>query len=223
MRFRMLLLMAIVLTSKIIIFAADDPAQSQAIREIERLGGVVERDDKLPGRPVTGIHFPNLSNFGDEHLTLLKPLTKLTNVWLNNTKVCGTRIRGGGLRELRTLSSLTTLNLFACKISDSGMSQLAELRNLRYLDLQHTQITDVGLKELKQLKNLETLDLGSDRITDAGLRELGGLKKLSSLTVDSNQITDAGLVDLKELTKLANLKLQHEPGHGRRREGTERA
>ena len=35
--------------------ATDNRDESQAIREIERLGGKVERDEKLPGRPVTAV------------------------------------------------------------------------------------------------------------------------------------------------------------------------
>jgi hypothetical protein len=33
--------------------AADRLDETQAIREIERPGGIIERDAKLPGRPVT--------------------------------------------------------------------------------------------------------------------------------------------------------------------------
>ena len=41
MRFRLPLLIAVALAWNIAVFAADDAAESQAIREIERLGGVV--------------------------------------------------------------------------------------------------------------------------------------------------------------------------------------
>ena len=60
------LLIAIVLVPSGSLFAAGQVAESRAIREIERLGGVVERDDKLPGRPVIEVSFRLNSPFGDE-------------------------------------------------------------------------------------------------------------------------------------------------------------
>ena len=55
MRFRLPLLIAVALASNSAVFAAGDAAESQAIQDIERLGALVERDDQLPGRPVTGV------------------------------------------------------------------------------------------------------------------------------------------------------------------------
>ncbi len=174
----MLLVIAIVLTSKCVLFAADDPVQSQAIRELERLGAIVERDHKRPGSPVTGVRFRENSRFGDEDVPLLRPLTNLATLDLSNTKVCGTHIRGAGLRELRTLASLTTLSFGPSQISDAGLDQISELRNLRILDLPYAEITDAGLLKLKDLKQLTKLNLTATKIGDAGLRQLGQCKHL---------------------------------------------
>ena len=96
-----LLLLAVALQLHSMVIAADIPNEAQAIREIERLGGIVEKDAKLPGRPVTAVRFRFGSDFGDEHVPLLTPLTKLTTLNLQGTKVCGTHVTGAGLRELR--------------------------------------------------------------------------------------------------------------------------
>ena len=49
MRFRSPLLIAVALALDGAVFAAGDAAESQAIRDIERLGALVERDDKTAG------------------------------------------------------------------------------------------------------------------------------------------------------------------------------
>ena len=103
MRFHAVLLFAVSLAPNSAAVAADNPDEAQAIREIERLGGIVERDDKLAGHPVTQVGFRFRSDFGDEHLRLLKPFTKLVILDLSRTKVRGTRIKGTDLRELNGL------------------------------------------------------------------------------------------------------------------------
>ncbi len=57
MRLRIPLLIAVALAPNRAVFATDDPAESRAIRGLERLGAIVERDHKRPGSPVTGIRF----------------------------------------------------------------------------------------------------------------------------------------------------------------------
>ncbi len=68
--------------------ATDKLDEAQAIRETERLGGKVERDDQLPGRPVTGVSFRVGSDFGDEDVPLLNRFTRLTKLDLSGTMIC---------------------------------------------------------------------------------------------------------------------------------------
>jgi internalin A len=128
---------------------AADLDELPAIREIERLGGIVQRDNKLPGRAVVGVDFGGREGVGDKDLSLLKSLT-----------------------------DLTTLNLTITHITDAGLEELRELKKLTDLDLFGTSITNAGLKEVGQLKTLVTLDIGGSQITDVGLMELRELKKL---------------------------------------------
>ena len=124
--------------------------QTQAVREgkavnaILKLGGNVERDEKLPGRPVVGVNL-DLTKATDSDLKDLKELTglKALNLW-------GTQITDAGLKELKELKGLQQLYLVGTKITDAGLKELKGLEGLQVLWLDHTQITDAGLKDLKQ-------------------------------------------------------------------------
>ena len=144
----LLVFFAVILAPNSAMIAADNLDESQAIREIERLGGKVERDETLPGRPVMAVGFGANSRFQDMDVPLLKPFTKLTRLDLSHTEICGTHIRGAGLTELRGLKNLTTLYLNDTQISDAGLKELKEiLKNLTTLGLSGTKITGAGMKE----------------------------------------------------------------------------
>ena len=153
MHFQTVLLLAVALALNSAVIAADNLDESAAIREIERLGGKIKRDDTLPGHPVTAVSFRMASPFEDADVPLLKPFTNLTTLDLRGTKICGTHIMGAGLKELRELKKLTTLDLSDTKITDAGLAEL-ELNNLTTLHLSRTTIKDAGLKQLRKLKNL---------------------------------------------------------------------
>jgi hypothetical protein len=142
-------------------------AESLAIKEIKRLGGRIERDDKLPGHPIKGISFKSGRRFEDKDVRMLKGLKHLTELDLALTK-----ITDHGLKELGQLKNLTKLNLAWAKITDEGLKEVSQLENLAQLNLALTNITDEGLQELGRLKNLTELDLRGTKITDKGLQEL---------------------------------------------------
>ncbi len=80
--------------------AADQADESQAVREIEQLGGQVTRDDKAPGRPVTAVSFEGEATagrrFGDEDLYRLVAFKELTTLhfqgsWITDAELRGTR------------------------------------------------------------------------------------------------------------------------------------
>src|SRR5262245_32041096 len=86
-------LLALVVTGR-----ADEAA---AVKAIEKLGGKVTRDDKLPGKPVVAV------------------------------------------------------DLGGTTVTDAGLKELKELKTLQSLEIGSTQVTDTGLKELKELKTLQ--------------------------------------------------------------------
>ena len=61
------------------------------------------------------------------------------------------------------------LIFFATKVTDAGLKDLKSLESLTFLDLSWTEISDAGLKELKTLKKLATLRIVHTNATDAGI------------------------------------------------------
>jgi len=93
--------------------------EATAVKAIEKLGGTVTRDAKLPRKPIVGV------NLG------------------------GTDVTDAGVKELKELKSLQTLNLNGTDVTDAGLKQLKELKHLQTLDLRGTKVTDAGVKELQ--------------------------------------------------------------------------
>jgi len=116
--------------------------EASAAKAVEKLGGKVTRDEKLPGKPVTGV------------------------------TLGGGRVTDAGLKELKELTQLTTLSLNHARVTGAGLKQLKDLKRLTSLALHNTKVTDADLKELKDLKQLTTLYLNMTGVTDAGLKEL---------------------------------------------------
>jgi internalin A len=154
-----------------------DDAEDKAVAFVEKLGGRVARDEKLPGKPVNGV------------------------------QLSFSAVTDAGLKELAPLQNLTRLGLDSTKVTDAGLKELVTLKNLQELYLYHTQVTDMGLKELARLKNLTTLELTYTKVTNTGLKELAPLKNLTALRLSYTQVTDAGLKGLAAFENLEELHL----------------
>ncbi|MCX5654840.1 MAG: hypothetical protein NTY65_09365 [Planctomycetota bacterium] len=94
--------------------------EGDAVSAILKLGGKVERDEALPGRPIVEVD-------------------------LSKTKVTDADLKG-----MKELKGLQRLLLGDTTITDAGLKDLKELKGLKNLGLAKTQITDAGLKDLKQ-------------------------------------------------------------------------
>ena len=77
-----------------------DDAEDKAVAFVEKLGGRVTRDEKLPGKPVIGVHL-SFSTVTDVGLKELAPLKNLTSLVL-----AGTQVTDVGLKELRHSKTL---------------------------------------------------------------------------------------------------------------------
>ena len=148
--------------------ARADDAEDKAVAFVEKLGGYVVRDEKVPGKPVVVVNMARA------------------------------RMTDAALKELASLKNLTTLYLHGTKVTDAGLKELVPLKNLTALYLDDTKVTDKGLKELMPLKNLTTLHLQDTKVTDAGLKELTPLKNLTALYLDNTKVTDAGVKELQK-------------------------
>ena len=109
-----------------------------------------------------------------------------------------------GLKTLKGLDEVISLNLRDTKITSSGLVHLKDLSSLRRLHLERTGIGDAGLAHLSGLQNLEYLNLYQTEITDKGLSQLSGLKNLRKIFLWNTKVSDAGVEKLqKALPKLS--------------------
>src|SRR5205807_667167 len=112
--------------------------EASAVKAVEKLGGKVTRDDKLRDKPVIAVN------------------------------LTGTQVTDAGLKELKDLKQLTTLDLTDAVVTDAGLEELKHLKQLTTLNLNATPVTGAGLKELKDLKQLTTLYLSHTPVTAVG-------------------------------------------------------
>lgn len=206
-------------------------ASREAIARIEKLGGSIRTDERIPGESVVWVSLRRTDLTHED----LKAVSMLDNVQLLDLSFTDTT--NAGLRELARLKKLRTLDLRATIVSDAGMNELAALPNLQSLDLSHPPpgyprrvipahkiresprplkcvdiflfpVTDAGIKELARLRSLQSLDLSGTRVTDAGLKELAVLPKLQVLNLSRTAVSDAGLKHLKLYPRLQKLSLK---------------
>jgi len=112
-------------------------------------------------------------------------------------------------RLIRSLSSLTCLNLYECSnLTKKGLGRLSDLRQLSNLDLSFCFVEDETLENLASLSNLQNLTLYScARITDSGLSRLSSLSKLQVLSVIyCPKITETGVKRLSEALYACKIK-----------------
>ena len=110
----------------------------------------------------------------------------------------GSPVTDAGLKHLRGLTNLETLELSHTQITDDGLKHLTGLPNLNYLELAGTKITDAGLECLKGMTNLDSLNLGSTLVTDGGLAMLKRLTKLKQLELSCTRVTSQGIEELRK-------------------------
>src|SRR5262245_42652556 len=81
------------------------PDEATAVKAVEKVGGMVTRDDKQPGKPVVYVKLYD-TKVTDERLKVLKELKSLQHLNLRRTEVSD-----AGLKVLKELKSLQTLVL----------------------------------------------------------------------------------------------------------------
>lgn len=131
--------------------------------------------------------------------TDLKYLTSLTSLTIQNSSVedysflhtltslefldlSGSLISAETLEAIGTLSSLTTLKLSGCGLSN--ILPLAQTTAITALDLSDNSITNIGV--LSNYAELTTVDLSSNAVSD--LSALSALDKIITLNIASNDV-----------------------------------
>jgi hypothetical protein len=117
--------------------------EGSAVEAIEKLDGVVIRDDKAPGKPVIKVDLYNKPVM-DEDLKVLKELKRVQVLRLSLTQVTD-----AGLKELRDLKQLKELNLYGTQVTDAGLMELKDLKQLKDLNVKKTKVTNEGVADLK--------------------------------------------------------------------------
>jgi hypothetical protein len=179
--------------------------QQVAIREIEQLGGRVER--RAPGPEWLRRTFGNTwttwfgdvvavdytaSAVTDADLTNLQKLPNLELLTLADTK-----LTDRGLDHVQRLTSLRALVLTSTSVSDAGIARIENMPQLEGLGLIDTAVTDAGLERLKVLVHLKDLGLTSTSVTDVGLAHLHGLKELRLVCIERTRTSDEGVAELQ--------------------------
>ena len=94
--------------------------EASAVKAVEKLGGKITRDDKLPGKPVIGVD------------------------------LYGAQVTDAGLKELKDLNQLTSLDLHQTQVTDAGLKELKDLKQLTSLNVYETQVTANGVADLQK-------------------------------------------------------------------------
>jgi hypothetical protein len=160
------------------------------VAQVERLGGHIKMDDKVPGLLI-GIDL-HQTRVRDADLEMLHGLTGLRTLNLYSTS-----ITDAGLAHLSGLTGLQTLHLNGTSISNTGLEKLRGLTSLRELSIYDTKVSDEGLRHLAGLTTLQNLTLGGKQITDSGMKHLVGLKELRQICLSGTSVTDAGIKELR--------------------------
>jgi WD40 repeat protein len=103
----------------------EERAIERAAAAIERLNGVLTRDDKAPGKPIIKVRFQDSRWPGDyEHVGLLNQRHPLTDDDLATLQP-----------HLESLAELQEIDLAATAITDKGLEYLKGLQHLKMLEL----------------------------------------------------------------------------------------
>jgi hypothetical protein len=127
------------------------------------------------------------------HFTLCGRLPALTCL-----KLMGETLTEG-LRCVGGLTSLTTLRLWSSNVTDVALRELRTLRSLTHLNLSECElVTDVGVRELRKVPSLTHISLYTlSNVTDVALQEIIPLTALTHLHVSGCSTSQAGRDALK--------------------------
>jgi len=201
--------------------------QGKVIADIYRMQGLVSRDKKSAGQPVTGVWLRG-NEITDAFLERLKVFDNLQTLSLMGTGfTTDGLIHLKGLRDLRTLAVAgpSVSNAFLDRLrefpqfcdlrlmvmdplGDASLEHVGRLAQLRSLELGGIKLTDAGLAHLRGMTQLQKLRLHQTSVTEAGLQHLSGLTKLEKLDLGDIPLSDAGLAHLQGLSRLERLDLR---------------
>ncbi|MDG2467964.1 MAG: hypothetical protein P8M80_01675 [Pirellulaceae bacterium] len=140
----------------------------------------------------------------DDSMAVLAKFPKLQQIRVGQTK-----IGDEGLQHLKSLKTLTALDLTDCnRVSDAGLAYLVALPKLKMLKVWGQGVTNEGLKSIGQMKSLEVLGMNDTRIDDEGMQAINTLEKLKEVSFGRTAISDFGIMQLTGSTGMKKMVLR---------------
>jgi WD40 repeat protein len=176
------------------------------LSENEKLyDGVLPQFAKLSRLTWLNLLTRNKGELSDNALVHLKGITTLNGLILGGSRA---RITDTGLANLSGLVNLESLFLDGTQVTNGGLKHLRGMTKLRTLELNHLKgVTDEGLAELSVLSNLNRLSLPGTGVSDAGLAHLCRIKTLTSVYLNRTKVTAEGVKRLK--ASLPSCRVMH--------------
>ncbi len=157
---------------------------------------------------LSGTEFPNLREVdleGENAITDITPLKGYSLTNLNLEKVDITPENREGYQEtIESLTSLETLYMPYCRVTDADTAMFASLQNLKTLVLNMNELTNTDFC-LQLPESLTTLGLHGNAIRS--MAPLSRLKNLEILGLGDNYVTDFSFVS--QLEKLTDGDVRH--------------
>lgn len=156
---------------------------------------VVDRKlTKFPRLPKLRLLKLSGNQLGDGALATIgtAELHALESLFLSRTDVTD-----DGLRLLRPLKKLHELALSETRVDGKGFSALAR-SNIRFLRVARTPLNPMALGSLADYPELVALDVGGTQLTDADVPNLLRLRKLVYLNVARTGLSKAGIARLRD-------------------------
>ncbi|MDX2106437.1 MAG: protein kinase [Candidatus Melainabacteria bacterium] len=158
-------------------------------------------------------HEFTLSNTSNEVVCVFKrfavdqDLKKIEGKNIQNVVLKGChQLKGPGLQYLSKLP-LTALDLEETSVDDESIKNLASLSRLSTLKISSANLSDACVEEIIKLKNLEILFLASENLTNKAAQLMTSLPKLRFLKLESIKLNDDVMSDLSKIKQLEGLSL----------------
>lgn len=151
----------------------------------------------------------------DEHVSLSAPEEKghFQRLTSKPYSVRGYSVTDEQLKECRTFTGVTELNLEVSDVTGSGLKYLSEARWLESLRLVGIPVTDEYLADVAKITSLKRLVLDKvHSIKGPGVKHLTMLPRLYYVSLDSSTVTDTTLENLGKCKSLTSLNLSRAIG-----------
>jgi hypothetical protein len=190
---RFVTLRAVLLASSTLLPAGAFAMTAEEIESaVTRLGGKVQYDDALPGRPLVRIDLSK-TTIRDEDLAFLSQVPGLRELDIRQTTV-----GDAALEHVAQLGKLRFLNVFRTGMTDKGLERIQDLRELETLLMGGTRVTDAGMTYLKAFPRLRKVSIFDTGVGDKGVRHLRGSKHLEVLLIGKSKVSEKGAKALQD-------------------------